>query len=168
MRRRLLSVLVCFACFAAFGIAVWVIDRSQTDKWVGCADLSVEFAVTDADSGQPIPNARINIHCEGGFYDEVEADHKAPFDLLTNGEGIATRLLRNSRVIGSVSRLRFTDTYRIYHTPQFGTFGHSRMGTKRASGFTYGTAIQEKRCAGRKGIGWKSASRFIKPSNYNN
>jgi hypothetical protein len=112
LRRQLLSVFVCCVCFAAVGIAAFLVDRTEMVKWVGAADLIVEFAITD--SGRPIPNARIHVHCEGGWYDEVEADCKAPFELRCNDEGIATRLLRNSRTIGSVSRLRFTNTYCIY------------------------------------------------------
>jgi hypothetical protein len=86
--------------------------------WVGGANLSVEFVVTDADSGQPIPNARINVHCDGGHYEEVVADLDAPFDLRTNGDGIATRLLHNSWCTGMTSRLRFTNTHYV-HIPNW-------------------------------------------------
>src|SRR4051794_20826931 len=87
--RYILPLIVCLGCFAVLGLLVWGIDRSQTIKWVGGADLSVEFVVTDADSGQPIPNARVNIFCEGGFYDGAEEDFKVAFDIRTDDAGIA-------------------------------------------------------------------------------
>jgi hypothetical protein len=110
----LLAVLVCVACFAVCAAAAWAIDRISLLDWIGGADLSVKFIVTDADTGQPIPNARIHIRCDGGWYDEVENDLKAPFDIQTDHEGTATRLLHNARTTGMVSGLRFTNTYHIW------------------------------------------------------
>jgi hypothetical protein len=81
---------------------------------VGGADLSVEFVVTDANSGQPIPGARVNISCDGGFYNGVDEDRKGAFDIRTDAAGIARRLLRNNRCIGTQSLLKFTDTYHVY------------------------------------------------------
>ena len=114
LRRCLISVFLCLAIFSVFGGVIWLIDRSSTLVWVGATDLSVEFFIADARTGEPISNARINIINEGGFYDGADEDHKAPFDIQTNMDGIATRLLRNQRCIGSESRLRFSDTYRVY------------------------------------------------------
>jgi hypothetical protein len=44
----------------------------QTVHWVGGIDLEVEFAVTDAATGEPIPNAGVEIQSEGGFNEEQD------------------------------------------------------------------------------------------------
>ena len=113
-RRCFLSVLACLTIFSFFGLAVWVIDQSETALWVGAIELNVNFIITDASSGDPIPKARINIFNEGGFYDGADEDREKPFDIRTDADGIGARLLRNNRCTGRQSRLRFTDSRRAY------------------------------------------------------
>jgi hypothetical protein len=96
------------------GLLALGLDRSQMVDWIGAADLRIEFIVTDADSGRPIPETRINIVSQGGWYDGAETDCDRPFELRTNGDGIATRLVRNARTTGMTSTLRITNTYRIW------------------------------------------------------
>ena len=75
--------------------------------------MKVEFLVTSADSGEPIRNARIEVQTHGGFYDGGWQGED-PFELRTDGAGVGSRQLTNNRCIGSVSRLRFTDTCIVY------------------------------------------------------
>jgi hypothetical protein len=110
---------VCSALLAIMGLAVCGIDRSQTVKWIGATNLQVEFSVIDADSGNPIPAARIEISSDGGFYDGGgEEDRTRPFELRTDLKGMAHRVCRNNRCIGTQSGLCFTNTYVVY-VPQW-------------------------------------------------
>jgi hypothetical protein len=67
---RILFVLI------ALPLLVWGYDRYRLIKWVGGTDLEVEFVVTDVESGDPIPEARIEVHSEGEFFAE---DYKQEF-----------------------------------------------------------------------------------------
>jgi hypothetical protein len=86
---------------------------AQKTHWVGSADLEVEFAVTDAHTGESIPQARVDIRSEGGFYDEREPRN---FELLAGPDGRASYLCRNSMCSGT--RGLFTDTFAI-HLPSW-------------------------------------------------
>lgn len=115
MRRAWSSLVVCSALLTLMGLAVWGIDRMQTVMWVGGTNLHVEFAVIDANSGNPIPGARIEIRCDGSFYDGGwEEDREKPFELRTDRDGIAQRVCRNNRCIGTQSGLCFTNTRVVY------------------------------------------------------
>ncbi len=81
--------------------------------WVGHTDLNVEFVVTDAASGQPVPDAQIEIQSEGGFYEDKATQE---FSLVTDGEGSAKKVCRNSMCFGRRSRLFLTNTF-VVHLP---------------------------------------------------
>jgi hypothetical protein len=116
--RTLKPLFGCLAVFGVFGVGVWGFDRSQITAWIGASDLVVQFEISDISTGRPIANARIMVRDEGSSYDGADEDRKAPFGLETNGDGVATRILRNNTRIGQVSRLRFTDS-RFVYTPSW-------------------------------------------------
>jgi hypothetical protein len=117
-RRKVLPVFLCLAIFSALGFVVFLIDRKLKIAWVGFGDLTIEFVITDPNSGKPIADSRISVRATGGFYDEFDEDYKAPFILRADANGVATRLLHNNRRIGWQSPLRFTDAYSFY-TPSW-------------------------------------------------
>jgi hypothetical protein len=93
---------------------VWVYDRSYEVKWVGGTNLEVRFIVTNSESGQGIANAEVQVRCEMGFYEGVEEDFDKTILLHTDATGIASRQCCMNRIIGTQSRLLFTNTYQIY------------------------------------------------------
>ena len=87
------------------------LDKMQTVYWVGSADLTIEFLVTDADTGEPIKDAEILIRSEGGFYEEREPQE---LRLQTDLSGVARYVCRRSMSFGTQSGLRFTNTYCVH------------------------------------------------------
>ena len=100
VRRTLLVVGLC-------ALAAFLID-APTMLWVGRTDLTLEFVVTDAVTGQPIEGADVSIHSSGGFYAEREE-----MDLLlkSDQQGAARYVSRDNMCCGAESTLRFTDTF---------------------------------------------------------
>lgn len=90
-------------------LVLLVLPAVQKVYWVGSTDLEVEFAVTDAATGQPIPKARIDIHSEGGFYEERE---RRDFQLVAGPDGRVSYLCRRSMSFGSSGM--FTDTFAVH------------------------------------------------------
>jgi hypothetical protein len=114
LRRRDIWFLYVFASCVSLGLAAWGYDRGQMIDWIGDTDLEMDFLVTDADSGQPLPDARIQVRCEMGFYQGSDEDREKPFELQTDPAGKAHRLCRHNWCIGRQSGLRITDTYHVY------------------------------------------------------
>src|SRR5690606_19422200 len=86
----------------------------QTIKWVGHTDIEVRFVVADDDTGQPIPNATIQIRSEpGGFCDDPPQQN---FAITTDANGHATELATNCMCFGSRGVLE--DTF-ASHLPQW-------------------------------------------------
>src|ERR1051325_1169133 len=98
LRRRWLWLVLLLA--APF--LLWGFDRLMLVRWVGRTDLEVEFAVTDAESGQSVPGAQIEVQSEGGFYDE---DYKQAFTLTADSGGRASKVCRDSMCFGTQSGL---------------------------------------------------------------
>jgi hypothetical protein len=94
---------------------VWLWDRLLTIQWVGWTDLEIELLVADTTTGQPVEAATIEVHSEGGFYEEREPQR---FTLVTDREGVAKRVCRRSMCCGTQSGLKFTDTY-VVHLPRW-------------------------------------------------
>jgi hypothetical protein len=92
-------------------LVLLVLAASQKIHWVGSTDLAVEFVVTDAATGEPIPGAAVEIHSEGGFYEERE---RRDFRVVASDDGRAAYLCRNSMCFGTSGL--FTDTYAV-HVP---------------------------------------------------
>ena len=111
MVRRCCLWLLLAACVTP--LLVWGYDRAYMIMWVGSTDLTVEFAVTDADTDHPIPGARVEIDSQGGFYEERD---KQIFALVADEGGVARKECRESMCFGTQSALRFTDTY-VVHMP---------------------------------------------------
>lgn len=88
-------------------------DRILKIHWVGSTDLEVAFAVTDASTGKPIPNAQVEIQSEGGFYEERD---RQEFVLVGDANGVARKECRSSMCFGTLSGLRFTNTF-VVHLP---------------------------------------------------
>ncbi len=103
---------ILLACLLA-PLLVSVYDRMQMMYWVGRSDLEITFAITDVDTGNPIPRARIEIHSEGGFYEERA---KQDFVLKADDDGLARKECRNSMSFGTRSALGFTNTF-VVHLP---------------------------------------------------
>jgi hypothetical protein len=93
-------------------LAAWYYDRSQMILWDGSTDLEVVFEVTDAESGQPIKNARIIVRVDEGNYDGVVAGKS--FELTTDASGLAIHMCRDQWCSGKQSRLSFTDTRHVF------------------------------------------------------
>jgi hypothetical protein len=77
-------------------LALLALSSVQRVHWVGSTDLTVEFAVKNATTGESVPRAVIEIHSEGGFYDEREP---RDFRLVADPDGRAAYLCRNSNVL---------------------------------------------------------------------
>ena len=105
--KRLLFALVVLPLF------VWGSDHIQKTRWVGSTDLEVEFVVTDADTGGPVPSTRVEVQSEGGFYEERD---KQEFALVAGADGVVRKECRESMCFGTQSGLRFTDTF-VVHLP---------------------------------------------------
>ena len=90
-------------------VALLALPTVQKVHWVGPTDLQVEFAVTDAATGEPIPGAVVEIHSEGGFYEEREP---RDFRLVAGPDGRVAYLCRNSMCFGTSGL--FTDTYAVH------------------------------------------------------
>lgn len=81
-------------------LVVWGCDRMQIAYWVGRTDLEVEFVITDVGTGQPIPGARVEVHSEGGFYEE---QNEQEFVLIADADGVARKECRRSMCFGAQS-----------------------------------------------------------------
>jgi hypothetical protein len=82
-----------------------LLQAVQVIDWVGQTDLEVEFAVADAATGGPVPGAAIDIHSEGGFYEERQP---RDFRLVAGADGRASYLCRGSMCFGRDGLLRHT------------------------------------------------------------
>jgi len=111
MARRWRTLLLIAAIVVP--LLLWGYDRVQTIYWVGSTDLEVEFAITDAATGSPIPGSRIEVQSEGGFYEEQD---KQEFVLVAGAHGVARKECRGSMCFGTQSGLRFTNTF-VVHLP---------------------------------------------------
>jgi hypothetical protein len=105
MRKRLRRI---FLVVGLCGLAVFLLD-TPTIMWVGDTALTVEFAVTNAENGAPVPAADVLILAVGGSNADTEE-----VKLTTNGDGITRHVGRNCMCCGQESTLRFTNTYSVY------------------------------------------------------
>jgi hypothetical protein len=104
-----LSLLAC-----GLLVITCVYDRVELIAWVGATDLDVEFVITDADSGAPLPGARVEIHSEGGLLAHEES--KGDFVLIVDEDGVAQKARPRCMCHGDRSGLGFTNSFAI-HTP---------------------------------------------------
>ena len=122
-------------------------DRIQSVRWVGTTDLTVEFVVMDAVTGEPVHGARIEVQSEGGVYAE---DTKQDFVLVADPKNEARKICRDSMCFGSRSGLGFTDTFTV-HLPWW----HFRAlaDSYEPSGWTYLDVPEFGRRTVRDGVG---------------
>jgi hypothetical protein len=96
-------------------LLVLCLPAFQTIHWVGATDLTVEFALTDADTGEAVPGAALRVHTEGGFYRGGwggDGDDLKDFELVTGPDGAARCLCPDSMCFGTKSL--FTDTFGVH------------------------------------------------------
>jgi uncharacterized protein (TIGR03067 family) len=107
---KTVKVLVALAVVAVVA-GVVAVPFAVTAKWVGHKDLDVRFVVTDQETDLPITDAAIHIRLEdgGGFY---EGRNETEFSLVTDKQGEAHYLCKNSMCFGSKGR--FEDTFAIH------------------------------------------------------
>jgi hypothetical protein len=82
----------------ALSCALALFACGSVTAWVGHKDLQVQFLVTDANSGAPVPNATIHIRAEaGGFCSDRDP---MQFTVATDSKGIATRTIKQCMCFG--------------------------------------------------------------------
>lgn len=111
---RYLRYPILIVMLAVLGAGLY--DRVVMIRWVGDTNLTVEFVVTDAETGEPVKGADLSILSEGGFnedgrrLDKTELK-KEEIKLTTDESGTARYVCRKSMCTGSESGLKFTNTY---------------------------------------------------------
>ena len=118
VRRRLR--IACVAGILCL-LALIFLAAVQEVHWVGRTDLTVEFVVTDEETGQPIRNAEIAIVSWGGFYEdgrrmESSGIKEERLTLTTDDTGIARYVCRHSMSFGTSGL--FTNSYCV-HLPEW-------------------------------------------------
>jgi hypothetical protein len=91
-----------------FCLDLLVIPVVQRVDWVGHTDLEIEFVVRDAETGEPIPDATIQVHSEGGLYAERQ---RQDFVLETDEAGRAKRMCQRCLCSGRSGWM--IDTYHV-------------------------------------------------------
>lgn len=101
--------------FVAAGVVGLVGAFAQTIEWVGQTDVEVRFVVTNAEAGQPIPNAAVHITAaeSGGCCDDAP---QPEFTITTDQSGFAEYRATNCLCFGSKGP--FKDTF-TSHLPQW-------------------------------------------------
>ena len=95
------------------GLGVLIYDAMGKIAWVGSTELMIEFVVTDADTGQPLERAELEV------YDEVPArGHDSFFRLTTDSDGRA-RQERRRMTAGRQSNLRLLYDSRSVNIPSW-------------------------------------------------
>jgi len=95
---------------AATPVLFFGFDRLFCIRWLGSDDLDIEFVVTDADSGEAISGACVEVQSEGGY----EEDYPQVFSLGSGQDGTASKLCRQCTSVGQESGLKITDTHVVY------------------------------------------------------
>jgi hypothetical protein len=111
-RTKLRALLWLVLALSAVGLVL-----EPTVRWSGYVDLTVEFVVTDARTGKPVPGAELFIFNEGGRNADglrmEEAGSKGEqFTLRTDERGIAQRVSEQNRAYGRSNRVMpFRNTF---------------------------------------------------------
>jgi hypothetical protein len=83
-------------------------DRTSATFWTGSTNLEIEFTVSDAASGAPIPGARIDIESQDW---RDEKSNNKQFSVLTDDNGLGYRLCPDRMCGGERSALGITNTW---------------------------------------------------------
>jgi hypothetical protein len=92
-------------------IGALLLPTLQTARWGGRTDIDIQFRVTDAATGQPIPGARIDLAPEERGERFCEDPITEPFTLVADDNGIASRLTTGCPCGGSQGW--FEDTFGV-------------------------------------------------------
>jgi hypothetical protein len=76
-----------------------VLPSVQQIKWVGAKDLKITFRVLDADTNDPLKEAKVDVLDEDVCL--CEEKHKPPFTLITGEDGTATDLVKQCMCFGT-------------------------------------------------------------------
>lgn len=110
MQKR--NALRFFLIFVGIGLTVCAIAAlsplATNVKWVGTADLEVDFVIIDAETGQPIPDAMIYVREEQGVGKNRQINS---FTIAGDGNGHAKRVSTDCMSFGS--RGAFEDIFAI-------------------------------------------------------
>jgi hypothetical protein len=112
MKRRRRQILIGLGLLA-FGLGLLALgllayDRLSVMRWIGRTELTIEFVVTDADSGKPIEGAELHAV-------DPESSTAPAILLISDRDGIA-RWQGDAKTVGEMSNLRLTNT-RAVHPP---------------------------------------------------
>jgi hypothetical protein len=108
VRKTVRYVLIVLGVVAVVAV---IYDRSDIVRWVGSTNLTVEFVVTDSDTGEAIAGTEILAYPGDGYPNEI------PLRLITDRDGVA-RWEGKRTSGGTSSGLRFTDTFSV-HLPDW-------------------------------------------------
>jgi hypothetical protein len=109
-RWRVCLLMICLPSLLLLGL--WGYDHALTVWWIRATNLEVEFIVISAESGQPIPAARIEVQSDCSWYGEGFEGERA-FEVSTDTAGAACKQCRNNVCSGIRSGLCITDTYNV-------------------------------------------------------
>jgi hypothetical protein len=111
-RSRYLIVTVISVAILLGAVAA-LLPLATTAKWVGFTDIAIHFAVSDANTGLPVPHAKVHVQArEGGLCD---APPLPMFSLTTDGNGKAEHLATGCMCSGSDGA--FEDTFSSHLPP---------------------------------------------------
>jgi len=115
MRYRIKHKTLLFASVAIVVVGISAFFAlGQSIKWVGHTDLEVRFLVTDAETGQPVSNATIQIRAEpGGFCNDPP---QLEFAITTDENGHAKQRATSCMCFGSKGT--FENTFAL-HLPKW-------------------------------------------------
>lgn len=100
------SLLFASAAILVVGLVAFF-ALGPTINWVGHTDIEVRFVITDAETGQPIPNAMVHICAEAGAF--CDDPQQLEFTITADKDGHASQLATNCMCFGSKGT--FKDTF---------------------------------------------------------
>ncbi|MBA4186536.1 MAG: hypothetical protein C0467_00815 [Planctomycetaceae bacterium] len=130
VRKRVRTALIVLSLVA---ITAALFDRLFCIKWIGNTELTVEFAITDAETGQPVVGATLDIHSETKYSRPGEEDK---FQLRSDHDGVARVVIPHNTCIGDTSGLRFTDI-RVVYPPQWTILRINAQGYQKSEEFCF-------------------------------
>jgi hypothetical protein len=124
MRWTWLRTLIGSLLLAGMIVGILIVFCGNRALWVGHRDLKITFIVRDADTGEPVPAAAIEILLADGNFCQNCAP---PIKLITDKDGVARRACEKCMCTGSsgwVPFFRWRETFSS-HTPGWGFTGSS-------------------------------------------
>ena len=103
MKSRRIMIGLVVAGIAVILFLLWFMPYSQTNYTLAIRNLEMVFVVADAETGEPIPNASIDLMAENGLEQQV-------IKLLTDNEGRARFVHENNMCEDVIRPFRRTVT----------------------------------------------------------